>query len=67
MPIEIPGISDADLDTALANIAVLPKNEQIQLLVQSLQNITGTVRYYTLDGTEKFMKLEGILNFFTHA
>ena len=32
MPIEIAGITDADLDTALANISVLPKNEQIQLL-----------------------------------
>jgi hypothetical protein len=34
MPIEIAGITDADLDTALANISVLPKNEQVQLLME---------------------------------
>ena len=32
MAIEISGFSDADLDTALANISVLPKAEQMQLL-----------------------------------
>jgi 3-methyladenine DNA glycosylase Tag len=32
MPIDIAGITDADLDTALANIGVLPPREQQQLL-----------------------------------
>ena len=32
MAIEISGVTDAELDKALANIAVLPKAEQIQLL-----------------------------------
>ena len=34
MPIEIAGITDADLDTALANISVLPPREQQQLLAE---------------------------------
>jgi hypothetical protein len=34
MPIEIAGITDADLDTALANIGVLPQREQQQLLAE---------------------------------
>ena len=34
MPIEISGISDAELDKALANIALLPKSEQVQLLAE---------------------------------
>ena len=34
MPIEISGVTDAELDTALANIAVLPKREQIELLAE---------------------------------
>ena len=34
MPIEITGFSDADIDKALANIAVLPKHEQVQFLAQ---------------------------------
>ena len=34
MPIEISGVTDAELDTALANIAVLPKREQIALLAE---------------------------------
>ena len=32
MAIEIPGVTDAELDKALANISVLPKAEQVQLL-----------------------------------
>ena len=32
MAIEITGVTDAELDKALPNIAVLPKAEQIQLL-----------------------------------
>ena len=32
MAIEIAGITDAELDKALANIALLPKTEQVQLL-----------------------------------
>ena len=34
MPINIAGITDADLDTALANISVLPQREQQQLLAE---------------------------------
>jgi hypothetical protein len=34
MPIDIAGITDADLDTALANIGVLPPMEQQQLLAE---------------------------------
>ena len=34
MPIDIAGFSEADIDKALANIAVLPKNEQVQLLAE---------------------------------
>lgn len=34
MPIDIQGFSEADIDKALANIAVLPKNEQVQLLAE---------------------------------
>jgi len=34
MPIDITGFSEADIDKALANIAVLPKNEQVQLLAE---------------------------------
>jgi hypothetical protein len=32
MAIEITGVTDAEIDKALANIAVLPKAEQVQLL-----------------------------------
>ena len=34
MALNIAGFSDADIDKALANISVLPPNEQKQLLIE---------------------------------
>ena len=34
MTIEISGVTDAELDKALANISVLPKHEQVELLME---------------------------------
>jgi len=59
-------MSETDIDSLLSNLTIA-EYEKIKVFVASLPKITGMVRYYTMDGKEKFMKLEGILNFFTHA
>ena len=53
MPIEIAGITDADLDTALANISVLPPREQQQLLAELNE----------LEKTQTVEKRQNIMNF----
>ena len=49
MPIEISGVTDAELDTALANIAVLPKHEQLELLAE----LTELEKSQTIEARQK--------------
>ena len=59
-------ISEEIVNQLLSNLTI-SEYEKIKLFVNGLPKITSIIRYYTKDGTEKSTKLEGILNFFTHA
>jgi copper chaperone CopZ len=59
-------ISEQDMTSLLSNLTI-SEYEKIKSFVTDLPKITAVVKYNTSDGTERTMKLEGILNFFTHA
>jgi hypothetical protein len=59
-------ISDKDIDEILSKLT-LKEYENVKLFIDNLPKVTSLINYYTKDGVEKKLKLEGILNFFTHA
>lgn len=59
-------ISEEDMSSLLSNLTI-SEYEKIKSFVNDLPKITAFVKYQTNDQVERTMKLEGILNFFTHA
>jgi len=59
-------ISEEDMTSLLSNLTI-SEYEKIKSFVNDLPKITAFVKYQTNDEIERTMKLEGILNFFTHA
>jgi copper chaperone CopZ len=59
-------ISEEDMTSLLSNLTI-SEYEKIKSFVNDLPKITAFVKYQTNDQIERTMKLEGILNFFTHA
>lgn len=59
-------ISDKDIDDILSKLT-LQEYETVKSFIENLPKVSSIINYYTKDGIEKKLKLEGILNFFTHA
>jgi hypothetical protein len=62
----VDDISEKDIDSLLSNLTI-SEYEKIKLFVNNLPKISSIINYRTSDGIERTMRLEGILNFFTHA